>query len=399
MKRLYFLIFCLFISGLCNGQDQTEKFLIRQGFENVKHISANGTEFFYLESNAFSTGERLLNEVCSSVDSVSRYLEGNRINITVTQNRIPLFNLQGSDYYRGKEGKIIWSSGFQMKESQKVLRQTEKKGRFHNPGTGKIDILLYPQFRFRNTTLTRIYLFQININPTLETSLWRGSRLTAQVIIPLLNEYSTEESEIRPGYLTISQDFRMPGNIFGRITAGNFNQFRAGADLKLFKPVGERIGLYAQTGITVMSIPLFDSWYYSDLKRFTWKAGANFFYDKWNTMINLSFGKYLANDYSLRGDVVRYFKNASVGFYIQTIEIEDFPLNGGFFFSVALPPHNHKRNKVVRISTANRFNLEYLARPYSDFGRVYQSSPDESSSENFFNRMRLNQIIRNRKNR
>lgn len=397
MKWLYFLTFCLFSWGLLKGQDQAEKFLIRQGFENVRHVSANGTEFFYMESKAFSTNGRLLDCVCRSVDSVSRHLDGNRINITVTENRVPIFSLIGSDYFRDENDKIIWNSGFNTKEAQEVLRQTGKRWRFLNPSTGKVDILFYPQFRFRNTTLARIYLFQININPTIETSLWKGSKLTAQVIIPLLNEYSLEESKIRPGFLTISQDFKIPWNIFGRLTIGNFNQFRAGADLKLFRPVGERLGVYAQAGVTAMSIPLFDSWYYSDFNRFTWRAGTNYFHDKWNLMLNVSVGRYLANDYSFRGDIVRYFKNASVGFYLQTIDIEDFPINGGFFFSAALPPHRHKRNKTVRISTASHFNLEYLARPYSSEGRMYQSSPDESSSENFFNRMRLNQIIRNRK--
>ena len=396
MKRLYFTIFCLFFFQIFTGQDETVKFITKQGFENVKHISANGTEFFYLESKAYSTAGRLLNSVCGNVDSVSRYLKGDRINVTITENRFPVFNLQSSVYLRDKNSRLIWRSGFQMNEALKVLRQDGKMKRYHNSGFGKVDILLYPQFRFRNSVLTRIYLFQINLNPTIETSFWKGSKVTAQVIIPLLNEYSLEESRIRPGFLTISQDFRLPGNIYGRATVGNFNQFRAGADLKLYKPVGDKIGIYGQAGITAMSIPLFDSWYYTDLNKYTWKAGANYLMDRWDLILNISVGRYLANDYSARGEVARYFKNGTVGFYVQSIQIDDYPLNGGFFFSVALPPYVHKRKRSIRISTANNFNLEYMARPYSNEGRIYQTSPDESSSENFFNRMKLNQIIRKR---
>ena len=45
---------------------------------------------------------------------------------------------------------------------------------------GRVDLILYPQFRFRNSRLDVMYEVQINLNPTLEVNLWRGSKLTAQ---------------------------------------------------------------------------------------------------------------------------------------------------------------------------------------------------------------------------
>ncbi len=215
------------------------------------------------------------------------------------------------------------------------------------------------------------------------------------MIIPLVNDYSDEESKIRPGFVTFSQDLRLPGNFLLRATIGNFNQFRAGADLKILKPMGKNLGIYGQVGITAMSVLLFDKWYYTELNKITWRAGMNYFVKPWNLMFNGNVGRYLGNDLSVRGEVVRFFKNASVGFYVQTIDIEDHPLNGGFFFSIALPPYVHKRSKRIRISPAKYFNFEYLARPYNNEGRIYQTSPDESSTENFFNINRLNQIINN----
>jgi hypothetical protein len=107
---------------------------------------------------------------------------------------------------------------------------------------------------------------------------------------------------------------------------------------------------------------------------------------------------YAGKDISARGEIIRHFKNASVGFYIQTMAIEEFPLNGGFFFAIALPPYKQFRNKFVRVSTGNYFPLEYIARPYPDYGRYFTTSPAENSSDNFFTKMRLNQIILNSTN-
>jgi len=217
-------------------------------------------------------------------------------------------------------------------------------------------------------------------------------------MIPILNDdrpggYSNEESKVRPGFVTFSQEFKITGNIFAKATIGNFDLFRAGLDLKVFKPIGERVGLYGQVGVTEMSIMLFEKWYYSGLYRTTWKVGANYFVKPWNLMFNMNVAEYLANDVAVRGEIIRYFRNAAVGFYVQSLGDESIPVNGGFFFSIALPPYTHKRSRGIRVSTARCFNLEYIARPYEDVGRIYRTAPDENSTENFFNTMRLKQII------
>lgn len=397
MKEILLFLLSILFSTICVGQTDVEKFLIKQGFENVKHISYGGKEFFCLESRAFSTYQRMVAAICESMDSISPRLENSQIDVILLRNKVPFSHFQGNRTLSDSNGKLIWRSDFFVKENFKVLRNSGTKERFFNSSGGKVDLLFYPQFRFKNTTLDRMYLFQININPTLEIGLWKGSQFTAQLIIPIYNDYSIEESRARPGFITLSQDFKVPGNIQARLTVGNFNQFRAGADLKVFKPIGSKMGLYGQLGVTAWSVAGFKEWYYTDFNKTTWRAGMNYFIRPWNLMFNFNVGKYLAKDFSARGEIIRYFKNASVGFYMQTIEIKDFPINGGFFFSVALPPYIHKRAGGFRISSAKYFNFEYLARPYQNEGRFYQTAPDESSTENFFNPMRINQIITNNK--
>jgi len=398
MKRTLLFLLYIFSAILCVAQTGVEQFFIRQGFEDVRHITDNGKEIFYLGSKAFKTDQRLINAIRESVDSISPKLENSEIDVILLNNRFPVFHMQSSRSLTDKNGKLLWRSDFHVDEKYKVLRNYGAKKGFFNSSFGKVDLLFYPQFRFKNSRLDRIYSLQININPTLEIGLWKGANLTAQLMIPILNDdrpggYSEEESKVRPGFVTFSQEFKIPGNIFAKATIGNFDLFRAGLDLKVFKPIGERVGLYGQVGVTEYSVMLFEKWYYSGSYRPTWKVGANYFVKPWNLMFNMNIAEYLANDIAVRGEIIRYFRNAAVGFYVQSLGDESIPVNGGFFFSIALPPYTHKRSRGIRVSTARCFNLEYIARPYEDVGRIYRTAPDENSTENFFNTMRLKQII------
>ena len=279
--------------------------------------------------------------------------------------------------YAGKNNKVL--SNFAITNSNKT--ETDKP---------LAELLFYPQFRFKNSRLDRIYLLQLNVNPTLHLRLWKGAAVTAQVIFPIYNDYSNDESKIRPGFLTLSQILELPAGIKMMATAGNFNMQRAGGDLKLYREVGSRAGVYAQAGITYWSIPFFDSWTTSQNNRFNWRFGANYMMESSRILLNANVSQYLENDIALRGEIIRYFKNATVGFYVQTLQHEGYFLNGGFFFTISLPPRKRSNSKNFIIAPSQDFSLDYVARPYPTRGVYYRTSPAENSSHNFFNNFLLN---------
>ncbi len=252
-----------------------------------------------------------------------------------------------------------------------------------------VDIFFYPQFKFKNAVLTKMYLIQANINPTLHFHMWKGANLTAQLILPIFNEFSLDESKVRPGFITLSQQFHTPGNFLFLATVGNFNMQRAGVDLKAFKNISSSIGVYGQIGLTGWSVPYLDKWYFSDMNKTNWRVGANYFLKSKNVLFNVNLSKYLENDIAVRGEIIRYFGNASIGFFVQSLNYDEYAFNGGFFFTITLPPRN-KGNKRHRISTSEHFALEYIARPYPQRGVLYKTAPNENSNFNFFNNSLLN---------
>lgn len=297
--------------------------------------------------------------------------------VPVLKSQVTVENSSITSYYNNSKSLVL----------SNIDKNIDKKSRLNKKWSA--DIFFYPQFRFKNSMLNKMYLVQTNINPTLHLNMWRGATFTTQLIIPIFNEYSVDESRVRPGYITFSQQFTLPGNFHLLATAGIFNVQRAGVDLKVFKNITTNIGAYGQVGVTGWSLLYFDHWYFSDFNRVNWRAGVNYYLKSKNVLLNFNVSRYLDNDIAARGEVIRYFKNASIGFYIQSLQYEDYSINGGFFFTIALPPRN-KGNRKVRLSTAEHFSLEYVARPYTKRGVLYRTAPHENSSFNFFNKSLLN---------
>ncbi len=391
IKFVATVIFLTFLTSTANSQSVIEKALIKAGFENVREISKQGKEQFYLEGTVFVTKERAFKAIRDVFQIHCNDFNNDKIEVIFLERGIPVYKYYSSKQNKGDNGQIIWRSDPFINEKTNVLSNIDgKKGRFYNESKWRADLKFYPQFRFKNSRLDRMYVLQLNLNPTLELSLWRGALLTAQIILPVYDEYSNEESRVRPGFFTFSQQLKIPGNIHLLATIGNFNMFRSGGDLKIFKPISKSVGIYGQVGVTGWSLPLFDKWLFYDFGQISWRFGANYSMPSKNILFNLNLTQYLENDFAVRGEIIRYFKNAAVGFYVQSLQYEDYLINGGFFFSISLPPYKHNRNKRVRVSTADHFSIEYIARPYPQRGRMYFTSPDESSSFNFFNRILIN---------
>ncbi len=390
-KIIATVVYFTFFASLAYSQSILEKALIKAGFENVREISLEGKQQFYLEGTAFSTKERAIKAVKDVFQIYYGEFKNDIIEVTFLNRGVPIYKYFSSKQLRGADGQIIWNSNTLIYEKTNVLSNIDgKKSRFYNESKWKADIRFYPQFRFKNSRLDRMYVLQLNLNPTLELSLWRGALFTAQIILPVYDEYSNEESRVRPGFFTFSQQLKIPGNIHLLATVGNFNLFRTGADLKIFKPISKSVGIYGQIGVTGWSLPLFDKWLFYEFGQINWRFGANYSVPSKNILFNLNLTQYLEKDIALRGEIVRYFKNAAIGFYVQSLQYEEYLINGGFFFSISLPPYKHNRNRRVRVTTADHFSIEYIARPYPQRGRMYFTSPDESSSFNFFNKILIN---------
>lgn len=376
--RKHFLILVLFLITYLVGFSQTvsmdrmKKALTEAGIENVVCVENDSVYILTIENNIWKLKGTGLQAIIRQLPPYHK-----PVRIIVLDNAIPRFliSLPVSD----NKALSDVSVSYRINPYWDVVKHDRKD----NSSSFKVDIVVYPEISFRNIKLEKMYDWLVNLSPAIEFSAWKGMKFTGQVIFPLVNQYGEQYKQIRPGYITVSQQVRFPYNWFAKVTTGIFNQDRWGMDLKLFRPLtNQRFALKMQAGLTGASSFWNWQWYYSVPERLTWSIGGQYYNPRYNVQCQVSTGRYLAGDYGMRVDMMRHFRHSTVGFY--GLKTNKSNMNGGFYITVALPPYKQKRNKI-RITTAGYFNLEYNAGADFYYGRIYKTDPGENVSQENFN--------------
>lgn len=235
----------------------------------------------------------------------------------------------------------------------------------------KFDILVTPQLKAQFGQRSDPIEVQINIAPELSTFLWKGMRLSAQVIIPLQNELNKEEDLVRPGLITLSQTFRLPQTTFFSTTAGYFTEQRYGVDFNIRKYFQNgRWAIGANLGYTGFASYLKGVWSYTDLDMLTTSMSADYRLSRFDLILGATYGRFLNKDKGLRLDILRQFGEVDIGFFALKTDTDT---NGGFNFSIPIFPAKYLPARRLRISPASTFRWEYRYKGLDINGRQYKT--------------------------
>ena len=208
-------------------------------------------------------------------------------------------------------------------------------------------------------------------------------QFTAQIIFPIVNDYGKEGDQIRLGFLTLSQNFRVFKQLFGKVSIGNFNNNRYGLDFSLHYPFkNTRWEVGGNVGYTGSSHFIDGWWVLDEINTFTWSVMAGYFLPKFSLQTNISYGKFLFGDYGARLDCTRLFGETAIGFYFMYSGGEP---NGGFHFAIPIPPRKRWKRRTIRIVPLKYFDWEYNAGTEFELGRYYEVRPNENRTEHYFN--------------
>ena len=370
------------------GGEKTTEELVKHGFENVRWAENDEERIYSIENNLYKAQGV---GIAKAIDIIQKngLPENKRCKVIVTNLGIPELSLTYEPHE--KTDTIVerrkWNTSYELGNSWEAVKTEKKK----NSSTFKVDLLVYPQLSYKNLIITQIYQVLFTLNPAIEVSFWPGMKLTAQVIIPVYNDgYGTLNDVVHPGFVTLSQKFRLPFNIKGKATIGGFNMDRYGADLMLFRPFkfDDRFSLEGRIGMT--SIGYWNGFHYyyasnKDAWKVTWTIGANFYWPKFNTEFSLKAEEYFLGEKGVKFEMIRNFRYASVGFY--AVKAKEAASNGGFRFQILLPPYKQKRHKYIpRVSTSYNMGIVYNAGNERYYYQQYRSESNENiMNENSFN--------------
>lgn len=381
-----FFLFCLFpLKGTCQTGEEVVDALVKMGFENVGWTEDDHERVYVLENSTYRIQGVGIGKAIDVIQERG-LSESKTCRVVVLNNNVPQISLS----YHPIKGDTVpqverrdWNVSYELGDTWKEARKIKLKNR----SLFKIDVLVYPQLAFKNLILTQIYQVLFDLSPAIEVSLWKGMKLTAQVKFPVYNDgYGIYEGKIHPGHLTISQRFRLPYNIFGRVTAGYFNMDRYGIDADFVHPFkDERFAAMLRLGYT--GIGFWDGFtlHYDPTMTFTWSVGGSFFWTKYNTQFTVQAQQFLYKEVGVKAEMIRHFRYCSIGFY--AMKAQEARFNGGFRFQVLLPPYKYKRYKSVpRINTSANMGIVYNSGNERYYYKEYKAEASDNIMEkNSFN--------------
>ena len=391
LTNRYWLILMTFILSLAStsqargqiGGEATTEELVNLGFENVRWTENDNERIYTIENNVYKANGVGIAKAIEIIQKAGLPTD-KKCKVIVTNLDVPELSLtyqptrKDSMVVTGKEG---WQTSYDIEGWNEV-----KKEKLKNSSRFKVDILIYPQLSFKNLIITQIYQVLFTLNPAIEVSLWPGMKFTGQVILPIYNDgYGYLNDKVKPGFITLSQNFRLPYNIKGKATIGYYNADRYGADLMLFYPLkwDERFSIEGRMGITAIGYWEGLHLHYDTDFSATWSLGGNFYWPQYNTQFSLKGEQYLMGEKGIKFEMVRHFRYASVGFYAQKGQYANS--NGGFRFQILLPPYKYKRFKnkyIPRVNTSSQMGIVYNAGNEQYYYRQYRSAADENIMNN-----------------
>lgn len=365
------------------GHGNVVEELVNQGFENVRWTENDSECIYTIENNVYKAQGV---GISKAIDIIQKHglPTDKRCKIIVTHLEVPELSLT---YHPTRtdstdvDNKAGWQASYEIGDSWDSIKREKAK----NSSRFKVDILIYPQLSFKNLIITQIYQVLFTLNPAIEVSLWPGMKFTGQMIVPVYNDgYGYLQDKVHPGFITLSQQFRLPFNIKGKATVGYFSADRYGADLMLFYPFkDERFSLEGRVGS--VAIGYWDGFrlHYDTEFSMTWTLGANFYWPRYNTLFSLKGEQYLMGEKGVRFEMIRHFRYASIGFYAQ--KAQEANSNGGFRIQVLLPPYKVKRFKnkyIPRVNTSHNMGIVYNAGNERYYYRQYRSEANENIMNN-----------------
>lgn len=381
---------CLWmVCGIVNAQVSEQLKAI--GMENIQYVQTPEMTTVSFENNVYRS-------TCNSVGKavvacLKSNTEGN-LQLVVLQNQIPRLCISLPDTlteaYRNKEiglQQVYERMGITV-NTDPAMKALKNAGKKEASSAWKVDLVIYPDLFLENNTFDVLYTYAINLNPALEMELWKGGRLTAQVVLPIVTNLSGEMSRVRPGIIALSQEVRFKHNLFGNLTVGNFSNDRYGAQLEMkYRNNSGRWevgGVIGSTGFSAVTRE--DGWYMSRKQRINASLNASYYESHTNLQFDVKAGRYIYGDYGVRGDCTRHFGEYAIGLYALCT---DGKINGGFHFAIPLPGKKWNRKGFFRVKPADYFAWSYGMVAHGDFvkknlGRNYSVRPNDNRSSDFY---------------
>lgn len=249
----------------------------------------------------------------------------------------------------------------------------------------RVELFAGVDFNVRDLFFDKPYELLINLTPGVKWHLGHRWQLAGQALVPVYNDYGDRYKKIRLNMAVLSKEWDWQSRLFLKVSGGLFGQERYGFDAKAFWAANRWLAFDAQVGLTGFCSMAAD-WECSKMQRVTALAGTRVYLERVNTEFRLQGGRYLYEDYAVKGEAMRHFRHCTLGLYAQYSDV--WKENGGFKVVMMIPPYQRRKRKLS-VRPASNFRWVYNFQGQAYAAKMYQTDPEENEREGNFDRSRL----------
>ena len=370
----------LALSGQTPVTADIPELLRQEGFEDIRTKVQADTLYATLEDLTYRGTFRGAAKAIQLV--AQRHPDINQFEIVLTDYKMPQLIVHASK----REG--IWDVSVD-RETKQALRKLEAE-KPTAASTGKIDITFFPIVSLVNNKLDHLFDYGVYIAPAIAATLWKGSRLTIQPIIPIINNLGSDDHARYPqlGNVSLSQQIISTKRWQASAEVGFFDIERVGAHAQIGFHALRGLDFYIHGGYTLEANYTKNDGF-AILKgtgKFNFMAKADYYERHSRLQFELQAGRFLYGDYGTRLDITRHFAEYAIGLYgIYTAG----ETNAGFHFAIPVGGKRQRRGGFVRPRLPEYFNWEYSMKSYFKYyqekmGRGYTTQPDQNHAAHYW---------------
>ena len=374
------LLFLPMASLWAANAKETADRLAELGFENVR-VADQDSKVVYVAFESVSYRGTYRGAAVGLAELGKLYPDINTFRVMLLENQMPQVALTATR----TNGEWCVKGDYDYSDIEAFTHQTKA----NNSSAAKFDFTAYPLFTWINHRFNKPFEYVLSIAPTIETSLWKGNRITLQAIIPISYQVESINSAtyFRVGIADIAQDFTSRNGRWQATLAGGFLYFdRIGFDLRLAYHATPNLIVGAEASYTGDAI-VNDGHY--DIKapdKFSFFGKAEYYEPCTRLQAQLMGGRFVFGDYGARLDISRHFSDYTIGVFGVLTGGEH---NAGFHFAIPLGPKKQMRRGAVRFKLPDYFDWEYNVVSYYEYydqqmGKYIETRPDENRSAHYW---------------
>jgi len=369
--------FLYVITGFAQTKnDSIYLFLKNKGFQNISVCQQSKKLYVKFDNGSYrwtpfaiAIAEQELKKFIGNTDTII---------LIPSYHQIPLLNIVYTQDIDSSKTKKIDAISIGDRHTADLFSKSQK----FNSSLGKVDLVLYPHVRVQFGNYNNPVETQLGISPMLRTSLWKGMSINLQMLFLIQDDMQgSSGKKIYPGIVSVNQLFKLPLQVYGSINVGFFPFNRQGvmrhfygSDIQLRKYIlngNVYFGINGSlTGEASFEGNQLEYWQMDKLNGSICLAYRYKPYDLW---IKASAGRYVYDDYGVRFDVNRQFKELQIGFFAVKSNMGQA---GGFNFKIPIIPKRYYNQERFRIRPTETFDWEFRVNTTKNCVMQYKTGND-----------------------